>query len=66
MKFVQLETSNGQSLWVNPGSVAVVEQAGQGSDIFFAAIAGEDTVLLRHVALSPSEVAEQLNGGLRG
>ena len=66
MRLVQLKTDGDQSIWVNPASVAFVVPTGQGSEIFFAAIAANDAVLSRRVALSPSEVAEQLNSALRG
>lgn len=66
MRLVELKREGEPPIWVNPMSVALVEPSGQGSVITFAAIAGEDAVLARRVALSPSQVAEQLNGALRG
>jgi hypothetical protein len=65
MKFVELKT-DGKPIWVNPANVVFIEASGQGSEIFFAAIAGADAVLSRRVTLSPSQVVEQLHAGLRG
>lgn len=65
MKLVELKT-DGKPIWVNPATIAFIEPSGQGSEIFFAAIASADAVLSRRVTLSPSQLAEQLNSGLRG
>lgn len=66
MRLVELNRGPEPSIWVNPMSIAFIEPSGQGSRIFFTAIAGEDSVLSRQVALSPSQVAEQLNSALAG